>query len=79
MFLDPTPNTPKQYLEIQVGPFGHFHDVGVDLTTQPKTFDDTFSAALEVAATQQDDTATIEVALRAPAVRLALTRTTACR
>lgn len=30
LFVDPTPTTPKQYFEIEVGPKGHFLDLSVD-------------------------------------------------
>lgn len=70
IFLDPTPSTPKQYLEIQAGPLGHFHDVGVDL--EKKAFDAGWSAQLQVATTRSGDTAIIEMRMSAPEVRLVL-------
>ncbi|MCC6553590.1 MAG: carbohydrate-binding family 9-like protein, partial [Polyangiaceae bacterium] len=68
IFLTPDPAAPKHYYEIEIGPFGHFFDLGVDL--EKKKYSTTWSSGARIGATQRAGAreATIEVALTAPEI-----------
>jgi uncharacterized protein (DUF362 family) len=68
LFLTPDPGAPKHYYEIELGPFGHFFDLSVDL--EAKKYTTTWSSGARVAASQRAGAreATIEVALTAPEI-----------
>ncbi len=72
LFLDPDPTTPRAYTEVEIGPFGHFLDLTVDLDR--KRYDVAYSSGLTVATTQRPAThqAIIEAVLRAPDLVAAL-------
>ena len=66
IFLTPDPAAPKRYYEIELGPFGHFFDLDVDLGKP-----DTAWSSGATIGTSQDaaaNKAVIEVALRAPEI-----------
>ncbi len=46
LFFTPTPKTPNRYYEIELGPYGHFLDLAVDLDAA--TYDTSFSSGLVV-------------------------------
>jgi uncharacterized protein (DUF362 family) len=73
LFLALDPANRRRYAEIELGPYGHFFDLMVDLARKPSG-DPKWSAHLRVA-THRDDaarTARIEVAIEAPEVLAAL-------
>ncbi len=74
LFLAPDPAIRKRYLEVELGPRGHFFDIDVDRTAKPAKSDAAWSSVPTIA-TRVDPaarTATIEVALRAPEITSAL-------
>jgi uncharacterized protein (DUF362 family) len=73
MFFTPDPARRHHYFETEVGPFGHFLDVGVDLDRHAS--DTTWSSGAHIGTTQDAaaHTATIEVELTAPEIVKALT------
>ena len=74
LFLTPDPATPRHYYEMELGPFGHYLDVDVNLDT--KRFDTTWVSGAGPATTQDParHRATIEVAIDAPQISRALTK-----
>lgn len=73
LFLDPDPATPKAYLEIELGPFGHVFDLKVNLAGRPRE-DMAWSSDARVATTQDaaGRVATIEAKLTNGAITAAL-------
>ncbi len=47
-FIDPTPRTPETYIELELGPRGHFMDIDVDRNRQPRG-DVAWSSGMRVA------------------------------
>jgi uncharacterized protein (DUF362 family) len=72
LFLAPDPAERTRYLEMEVGPLGHFFDIKVDRKT--KKSDTAWSSLPEIATRvdRQRRRATIEIALRSPDVLRAL-------
>jgi uncharacterized protein (DUF362 family) len=73
LFLAPDPANRRRYVEIELGPFGHFFDILVDRTKKPHS-DNAWSAGLRIG-TARDEAkqhAVIEVAIEAPEVLAAL-------
>lgn len=66
LFFAPDPAHPRRYFETEVGPFGHFLDVAVDLDTHKS--DTTWSSGAHIATTQDSTahTAVIEAELTSP-------------
>ncbi len=73
LFLDPDPSTPKAYLEIELGPFGHVFDLKVNLAGRPRE-DMAWNSDARVATTQDaaGRVATIEAKLTNGAITAAL-------
>lgn len=73
IFLGRDAKTPKHYYEIELGPFGHFFDLAVDLS-KGKNGDASWSSVPKIAATHDATahTATIEASFAAPAIVTAL-------
>ena len=73
LFFAPDASHPRRYFETELGPFGHFLDVAVDLDAH--TSDATWSSGARIATTRDAAarTATIEVELTAPGIVAALT------
>ena len=73
IFFTPDPAHPRHYFETEIGPFGHFLDVAVDLDTH--TSDTHWSSGARIGTTTDATarTATIEVELTAPEIVNALT------
>ena len=73
IFFTPDPAHPRHYFETEIGPFGHFFDVAVDLDTHVS--DTTWSSGARIGTTTDAAarTATIEVELTAPEIVHALT------
>jgi hypothetical protein len=71
LFVDPTPETPRGYHEIEVGPFGHFLDLTIGKGGKGEV---AWSADLRIGTTRDaaKKTATIEIAIRSPDVTSAL-------
>jgi uncharacterized protein (DUF362 family) len=69
IFLTPDPAAPKRYFEIEIGPFGHFFDIGID--REAKKEDIAWSSGAKIATTTDADAhrAVIEVLLTAPGIR----------
>jgi uncharacterized protein (DUF362 family) len=72
MFLTPDPSRRHHYFETELGPFGHFLDVAVDLDTHAS--DTTWSSGAKIGTTQDAAAhmATIEVELTAPEIATAM-------
>jgi hypothetical protein len=72
IFFTPDPSHPHRYFETELGPFGHFLDVAVDLDTHGS--DTTWSSRARIGTTQDATahTATIEALLAAPEITAAL-------
>ncbi|MDB5221091.1 MAG: hypothetical protein JWO86_9018 [Myxococcaceae bacterium] len=72
LFFTPDPAQRTRYFEVEVGPLGHFFDLGVDRKTNKS--DIAWSSQPEIATKVDRDRhrATIEVALRAPEIVHAL-------
>jgi uncharacterized protein (DUF362 family) len=70
LFLTPDPAQRDRYLEIEVGPFGHFYDLSVDRAA--KTHDDAWSSHPRIATRRDGDKAIIEAAFEAPEIVAAL-------
>jgi hypothetical protein len=72
IFLTADPAAPRRYYEIELGPFGHYFDLAVDL--EAKKYTTTWSSGARIAATQRATAreATIEASLTAPDVTRAL-------
>jgi uncharacterized protein (DUF362 family) len=72
MFFTPDAARPRRYFETEVGPFGHFLDVAVDLEAHKS--DTGWSSGARIGTTQDPagHTATIEVELTAPEIVSAL-------
>jgi uncharacterized protein (DUF362 family) len=73
LFFTPDPAKPRKYFETELGPFGHFLDVAVDLDAGGGG-DTTWSSGAHIATTQNETahTATIEAELTAPEIVAAL-------
>jgi uncharacterized protein (DUF362 family) len=74
IFLAPDASERARYYELEVGPLGHFLDVAVDRTGKPVKANVEWSAKAEIA-TKVDrpaKRATIEIAIRAPEIVMAL-------
>jgi uncharacterized protein (DUF362 family) len=71
MFLTPDPAHRRRYFETELGPFGHFLDVSVDLD---HTSDTTWSSGARIGTTRDASarTATIEALLTAPEIATVL-------
>jgi uncharacterized protein (DUF362 family) len=69
LFLTPDPAAPKRYFEIEIGPFGHFFDIGID--REAKKEDIAWSSGAKIATTTDAAAhrAVIEVLLTAPGIR----------
>jgi hypothetical protein len=52
IFLTPDPARPQHYYEIEVGPFGHWLDIEVDLERKKGRFNQAWSSALSVGTTR---------------------------
>lgn len=67
LFLTPKPAAPRRYFETELGPFGHFLDVSVDLDSHGGG-DTTWSSGARIATTQDPaaHTAVIEAELTSP-------------
>lgn len=63
LFIDPTPDSPKSYYEIEVGPHGHFLDLGIG-TGETKS-DLAWSSGLSVVTTRGPKSATLELVVTA--------------
>jgi uncharacterized protein (DUF362 family) len=65
LFLGPDPSHPRRYFETEIGPFGHFLDVAVDLDAHKS--DTSWSSGAHIATTQDPaaHTAVIEAELTA--------------
>lgn len=74
LFFTPERAEPKRYLEVEVGPLGHFFDIAVDRRGKPVRSDTTWSSAPTIKTTvdRKARTATIEVALAAKEIAQAL-------
>ena len=74
LFLAPDPANRKRYVEIEVGPFGHWFDLLVDRTGTKVRSDIAWSAGLAIGTARDPDrhTAVIELAITAPEVVAAL-------
>ena len=72
LFFTPDPGVRTRYYEVEVGPLGHFFDLGVDRRTNKS--DITWSSRPEIATKvdREGHRATIEMALRAPEIVNAL-------
>jgi uncharacterized protein (DUF362 family) len=72
MFFTPDPAHPRRYLETEIGPFGHFLDVAVNLDTHGS--DTTWSSGARIGTARDPAarTATIEAELTAPEIVRAL-------
>jgi len=72
IFLTPDPAAPRRYYEIEIGPFGHFFDLHVDL--EAKKYSTGWSSGLRVAAVQRAGAreATLEAEITAPEIKRAL-------
>ena len=72
LFFTPDPAVRTRYFEVEVGPLGHFFDLGVDRKTSKS--DIAWSSQPEIATKvdRERHRATIEMALRAPAIVNAL-------
>jgi uncharacterized protein (DUF362 family) len=73
VFLAPDPANRQRYVEIEVGPFGHYFDVFVDRAARPRS-DPAWHAGLRIG-TARDETArraVIEIAIESPDVVRAL-------
>ncbi|AKT42825.1 DUF362 domain-containing protein [Chondromyces crocatus] len=72
LFLTPDPTAPRRYVEVELGPFGHFLDLTVDLDT--RKYDTTWSSGLRLATTQNPSArqAIVEASLTAPEIVRAL-------
>ncbi|EYF04216.1 Iron-sulfur cluster-binding protein [Chondromyces apiculatus DSM 436] len=72
IFLTPDPASPRRYVEVEIGPFGHFLDLSVDLDA--RKYVTTWSSGLRRATTQRPAAhqATIEASLTAPEITRAL-------
>ena len=66
LFFTPDPSHPRRYFETEIGPFGHFLDVSVDLDAHKS--DTTWSSGAHIATTQDPaaHTAVIEAELTSP-------------
>jgi uncharacterized protein (DUF362 family) len=66
LFFTPDPSHPRRYFETEIGPFGHFLDVAVDLDAHKS--DTTWSSGAHIATTQDPaaHTAVIEAELMSP-------------
>ena len=71
IFLAPDPSAPRRYFEIEVGPFGHYFDLSVELGKQSDT---AWSSRATIATTRDPAkrTAVIEMLLAAPEIQQAL-------
>jgi hypothetical protein len=72
IFLTPDPAHPKRYFETEIGPFGHFLDVAVDLDTHASDTQWSSGARIGTTTNAAARTATIEVELTAPEIVRAL-------
>jgi hypothetical protein len=65
LFFTPDPSHPRRYFETEIGPFGHFLDVAVDLDAHKS--DTSWSSGAHIATTQEPaaHTAVIEAQLTA--------------
>jgi uncharacterized protein (DUF362 family) len=72
LFFTPDVSHPHRYYETEIGPFGHFLDVAVDLDVHGS--DTTWSSGARIGTTQDEGarTATIEAELTAPEIVRAL-------
>lgn len=72
LFFTPDPSHPRRYFETEIGPFGHFLDVAVDLDAHKS--DTSWSSGAHIATTQDPagHTAVIEAELTSPDVVKAL-------
>ena len=66
LFLTPDPAQRDRYLEIEVGPFGHFYDLSVDRAA--KTHDDAWSSHPRIATHRAGNKAIIEAVFEAPEI-----------
>ena len=69
VFLDPEPSTPATYVELEVGPRGHFLDVDVDRDRRPAG-DVSWSSGMTVATRVDESARRYRVEARVPAAAL---------
>ena len=64
LFLAPYSDNPEHYYEIEIGPYGHWHDIEVDFSKK-KRFNASWQSGVRVATTQDADKhrATMEIAI----------------
>ncbi len=64
LFLAPYSDSPEHYYEIEIGPYGHWHDIEVDFSKK-KRFNASWQSGVRVATTQDVDKrrATMEIAI----------------
>ncbi|MBL4637287.1 MAG: DUF362 domain-containing protein, partial [Kofleriaceae bacterium] len=64
LFLAPYSDAPQHYYEIEIGPYGHWHDIEVDFSKK-KRFNASWASGVRVATTQDQDNhrATMEIAI----------------
>lgn len=72
LFLAPDPAQRKKYLELEVGPYGHWFDLLVDRTGAKVRSDIAWSSGVTVGTMRDGDKAVIELAITAPEVLAAL-------
>jgi uncharacterized protein (DUF362 family) len=70
IFLAPDPKKPKQYAEIEVGPYGHFFDLWIDQET--KVSNAGWNSDLRIGTSRTAHTASIEVRISAAEIVQAL-------
>lgn len=73
IFLAPDASTPEHYYELEIGPYGHFHDIEVNFAKK-KRFAPAWSSGIQIATTQDKNgrRATIEIAISSEEIRSAL-------
>lgn len=69
VFLDPDPATPSTYVELEVGPRGHFLDIDVDRDRRPRG-DVAWSSGMTVSTTVDAATRRYRIETRVPAAAL---------
>jgi uncharacterized protein (DUF362 family) len=72
LFLTPDPSRPRHYYEVELGPFGHYFDVEVDLDTKKSNTEWTSGAQIAVMQDAAARTARIEAKLSSPDITGAL-------
>jgi hypothetical protein len=74
LFLTPDKSHPERYLELELGPFGHFFDLSIDRGVTPRKEDATWNSGAVIATTRDvtKQTAIIEAKFTAPEIVKAL-------